>query len=139
MPQMTLDTIAVAGVVGAGGAGFPTHVKLAGKADTVLLNAAECEPLLHKDKEVLRDYLDPTIEGMAVAMQLVGAGRAIVGIKEKYQDVIDLLRAKLPRGMEVCPLRERLPGRRRVHPSLRHTEPHHSAGRDPAGRQCRGA
>ena len=72
-------------------------------------NAAECEPLLHKDKEVLRDYLDATIEGMAVAMQLVGADRAIVGIKEKYQDVIDLLRAKLPRGMEVCPLRDAYP------------------------------
>ena len=109
MAQVTLDTIAEAGVVGAGGAGFPTHVKLAGKADTVVLNAAECEPLLHKDKEVLRDYLDATIEGMAAAMQLVRAGRAIVGIKEKYQDVIDLLRGRLPRGMEVCPLRDAYP------------------------------
>jgi Na+-translocating ferredoxin:NAD+ oxidoreductase RnfC subunit len=109
MPQVTLQQIADAGVVGAGGAGFPTHVKLAGKADTVLLNAAECEPLLHKDKEVLRDYVDGTIEGLAIAMQLVGAGRAIVGIKEKYQDVIDLLRARLPQGMEVCPLRDAYP------------------------------
>ena len=92
MPNVTLEQIAEAGVVGAGGAGFPTHVKLAGKADTVLLNAAECEPLLHKDKEVLRDYVDANIEGMAVAMQLVGAGRAIVGIKDKYLDVIELLR-----------------------------------------------
>jgi len=109
MPNVTVEMIAEAGVVGAGGAGFPTHVKLAGKADTVLLNAAECEPLLHKDKEVLRDYLDATIEGMAVAMQLVGAGRAIVGIKDKYVDVIELLRARLPQGMEVCPLRDAYP------------------------------
>ena len=58
MPGVRLEDIAEAGVVGAGGAGFPTHVKLAGKADTVLINAAECEPLLHKDKEVLRDYAD---------------------------------------------------------------------------------
>ena len=94
---------------GAGGAGFPTHVKLAGKADTVLLNAAECEPLLHKDKEVLRDYLDANIEGMAIAMQLVGAGRAIVGIKDKYDDVIELLRSRLPQNMEVCPLRDAYP------------------------------
>ncbi len=64
MAQATLDTIAEAGVVGAGGAGFPTHVKLAGKADTVLINAAECEPLLHKDKEVLRNYAQPVIEGL---------------------------------------------------------------------------
>ena len=58
MPSTTVDltAIAEAGVVGAGGAGFPTHVKLAGKADTVLINAAECEPLLHKDKEVLHAY-----------------------------------------------------------------------------------
>ena len=110
MAQVTLDTIAEAGVVGAGGAGFPTHVKLAGKADTVLLNAAECEPLLHKDKEVLRDCLEATIEGMAVAMRLVGADRAIVGIKEKYQDVIDLLlRETAPRHGSL-PAARRLPG-----------------------------
>ena len=83
MAQISLDQISEAGVVGAGGAGFPTHVKLAGRADTVLLNAAECEPLLHKDKEVLRDYLDQTIDGMTAAMSLVGAERAVVGIKEK--------------------------------------------------------
>jgi Na+-translocating ferredoxin:NAD+ oxidoreductase RnfC subunit len=109
MPNVTLEMIAEAGVVGAGGAGFPTHVKLAGKADTVLLNAAECEPLLHKDKEVLRDYLEANIEGLAIAMQLVGAGRAIVGIKDKYQDVIELCRARLPQNMEVCPLRDAYP------------------------------
>src|SRR5512137_2005847 len=109
MAEIAVQDIFEAGVVGAGGAGFPTHVKLAGKADTVVLNAAECEPLLHKDKEVLRDYLDATIEGMASAMRAVGAGRAIVGIKEKYHDVIDLLRARLPRGMEVCPLRDAYP------------------------------
>ena len=109
MPNVTLEQIAEAGVVGAGGAGFPTHVKLAGKADTVLLNAAECEPLLHKDKEVLRDYIDANIEGLAIAMQLVGAGRAIVGVKEKYDDVIELLRMRLPQNMEVCPLRDAYP------------------------------
>ena len=54
MVDIAAQDIFEAGVVGAGGAGFPTHVKLAGKADTVVINAAECEPLLHKDKEVLR-------------------------------------------------------------------------------------
>lgn len=106
---MTIQDIFEAGVVGAGGAGFPTHVKLGGKADTLLINAAECEPLLHKDKEVLREYLEAVIEGMAVGMHLVGANQAIVGIKEKYQDVIDLLRAKLPSGMEVAELRDAYP------------------------------
>ena len=109
MADISVQAILEAGVVGAGGAGFPTHVKLAGKADTVLLNAAECEPLLHKDKEVLRDYVDDVIEGMAVAMRLVGAQRGVVGIKEKYLDVIELLRAKLPQGMDVAPLRDAYP------------------------------
>ena len=71
MPEITVQDIQEAGVVGAGGAGFPTHVKLAGKADTVLINAAECEPLLHKDKEVLRAYVDDVVEGTAIAMRLV--------------------------------------------------------------------
>ena len=62
MPKVFVEQIAEAGVVGAGGAGFPTHVKLAAKADTVLINAAECEPLLHKDKEVLREYADGVLE-----------------------------------------------------------------------------
>lgn len=109
MAHITIQQIAEAGVVGAGGAGFPTHVKLAGNADTVLINAAECEPLLHKDKEVLREYADAVIEGMAVAMRLVGAGRGVIGIKEKYHEVIDLLRPKLPGNTEIAPLRDAYP------------------------------
>ena len=106
MAEIAVQDIFEAGVVGAGGAGFPTHVKLAGKADTVVINAAECEPLLHKDKEVLRAYADDVLEGLAVAMRLVGAGRGVVGIKEKYHDVIDLVQSKLLKNMEVAPLRD---------------------------------
>ncbi len=109
MPSVTVDHVAEAGVVGAGGAGFPTHVKLRAQADTVLINAAECEPLLHKDKEVLREYIDQVIEGTAAAMALVGAERGMVGIKEKYVDVIDLLRSKLPGTIGVAPLRDAYP------------------------------
>lgn len=109
MSDINVQDIFEAGVVGAGGAGFPTHVKLAGKADTVLVNAAECEPLLHKDKEVLRAHVDEVVEGIATAMRLVGAPRGIVGIKEKYLDVIELLRSKLPQGMDVAPLRDAYP------------------------------
>ena len=99
MVEIAAKDVFEAGVVGAGGAGFPTHVKLAGKADTVLINAAECEPLLHKDKEVLRAYVDDVAYGTAVAMRLVGAQRGVVGIKEKYGDVIDLLRSKLSKSI----------------------------------------
>ena len=54
MPEITVEQVQSCGVVGAGGAGFPTYVKLKAEAETVILNAAECEPLLHKDKELLR-------------------------------------------------------------------------------------
>jgi len=109
MSAITVQQVADAGVVGAGGAGFPTHVKLSGKADSVLLNAAECEPLLHKDKEVLRNFPDEVLAGLAAAMRLVGAERGYVGIKEKYQDVIDVLRPKLPAGIRIAPLQDAYP------------------------------
>jgi Na+-translocating ferredoxin:NAD+ oxidoreductase RnfC subunit len=109
MAKITVQDVFQAGVVGAGGAGFPTHVKLSGKADTVLINAAECEPLLHKDKEVLREYADGVIEGLAVGMGLVGAARGVIGIKEKYEHVIDVLRPKLAAGMDIAPLRDAYP------------------------------
>ncbi len=109
MAAITVENIRSAGVVGAGGAGFPTHVKLSGKADTVLVNAAECEPLLHKDKEVLRAFPDELIAGLAAAMSLVGAEHGVIGIKEKYQDVIDLVRPKLASNMKLVALRDSYP------------------------------
>jgi len=109
MANIAIDDVYEAGVVGAGGAGFPTHVKLSGRADSLLLNAAECEPLLHKDKEVLRHCTDLVIEGMEAAMRLVGASKAYIGIKDKYHDVIDLLRSKLPQTIDIVPLRDTYP------------------------------
>ncbi len=73
MAQVTVEQIAACGVVGAGGAGFPTHVKLAAQAELIILNAAECEPLLHKDKEMLRAYPDTVLDGLEHARRLVGA------------------------------------------------------------------
>lgn len=109
MAEVTVQSVSEAGVVGAGGAGFPTHVKLAGKADSVLINAAECEPLLHKDKEVLRHHAREVIDGLAAAMRLVGASAGYVGIKEKYGDVIEVLRPLLPGGIRIAPLRDAYP------------------------------
>jgi Na+-translocating ferredoxin:NAD+ oxidoreductase RnfC subunit len=111
MPGTSVDikAIAEAGVVGAGGAGFPTHIKLSGKADTVLINAAECEPLLHKDKEVLHAFGELVLEGLQAAMRLVGASEGWIGIKEKYHEVIDSLRPKLPGGVDIASLRDSYP------------------------------
>ncbi len=109
MPEVSVDKVAACGVVGAGGGGFPTHVKLKAKAEMILLNAAECEPLLHKDKEMLRCYPEQVIAGLDQARQLVGAAEAVIGIKYKYRDVIELLAAKLPPRMRIAELSDSYP------------------------------
>ncbi len=109
MAGTTVEQVQQCGVVGAGGAGFPTHVKLQASADTIILNAAECEPLLHKDKELLRCFGDDVLAGLESARQLVGAGEAIVGVKGKYIDVIEQLRVKLPERHRIVELTDTYP------------------------------
>ena len=101
-----IDTLRSTGVVGAGGAGFPTYVKAQASVEIVIVNAAECEPLLHKDKELLHAYGPHVLAGLRKLMDEVGATRGLIAIKEKYVDLIaDLERevADLP-GIEVAPL-----------------------------------
>ena len=76
------------GIVGAGGGGFPTAVKLQTTVSVVIANAAECEPLLHKDKELLHHHPEPFLRGLRVAMDLVGAREGVIGVKEKYHEII---------------------------------------------------
>lgn len=104
-----LARLAENGVVGAGGAGFPTHVKLAGRAATILLNAAECEPLLHKDKEILRHHAAEVLYGLTQAAELVGATEIIIGIKAKYSDVVAELQPQLPKNCRVVALSDSYP------------------------------
>jgi len=92
---MTIDEIRNNGVVGAGGAGFPTTVKLDSRPDTLIMNAAECEPLLHKDMEILRHYSDEVLAGFRDAMALTHARQGIIGIKKKNADVVRILESKL--------------------------------------------
>ncbi len=91
---MTLaDQVRLAGVVGAGGGGFPTHVKLAAKADTVIANGAECEPLLHKDAAVMEHQAARLVFGVQLVMQAVGAPEGVVAIKGKKVHAIEAVRA----------------------------------------------
>jgi Na+-translocating ferredoxin:NAD+ oxidoreductase RnfC subunit len=77
MSHPIVEKVRAAGVVGAGGAGFPTHVKLGARADTFLVNGVECEPLLHKDKELMRLQAGRMVEGLRLAMDAVGATRGV--------------------------------------------------------------
>lgn len=103
------DSIEQNGVVGAGGAGFPTAVKLRRQAETYIVNAAECEPLLHKDKELLLHHGPEVLAGLRTAMERVGARQGVIGIKEKYEDVIQTLAPLVPGDLEICPLRDVYP------------------------------
>ncbi len=91
MGQVDIHKIKDAGIVGAGGAGFPTHVKLNAKADIVIINGAECEPLLKVDQQLMAFYSDEVIEGLKIAMNLTGATKGYIGLKGKYKDAISKL------------------------------------------------
>ena len=74
-----------AGIVGAGGAGFPTHVKLSAKCETVIINGAECEPLLKVDQQLMEFYPEDVIAGLKIAMKQTGATKGAIGLKNKYK------------------------------------------------------
>jgi len=91
---MTLaEKVKQAGVVGAGGGGFPAHVKLAAKADIVIANGAECEPLLHKDAAVMEHFSAQVVKGMVLSMEAVGAKEGVVGIKAKKKGAVEAMQA----------------------------------------------
>ncbi|MCL2683681.1 MAG: SLBB domain-containing protein [Synergistaceae bacterium] len=87
-----LEQIYEAGVVGAGGAGFPTHKKLSGAFDTIIVNAAECEPLLASDRYVMRNFAGEITAALSALKRETGAARIVVGTKKKYEREIAALK-----------------------------------------------
>ncbi|PSW06122.1 4Fe-4S dicluster domain-containing protein [Photobacterium lipolyticum] len=96
-----LQQIQDGGVIGAGGAGFPTYVKLDCQVEWVLANGAECEPLLYKDQVLMQRWAKELFGGMLLAMHQVGASRGVIGIKKKNADTIAVLQASLPDTIEL--------------------------------------
>jgi len=92
MPQDLVDAVRAAGVVGAGGAGFPTHVKLSAKVDTVIANGAECDPLLQCDQRLMESRASEMVRGVRLAMEATGASRGILALKEEYEKACAALR-----------------------------------------------
>ncbi len=90
--------------MGCGGAGFPASVKLSGHVDTLIVNAAECEPLIHKDKELLAGRPDEFFSGLAEAMKRVAARRGIIALKKKYADLIAAVAKRCPAEVTVFAL-----------------------------------
>jgi RnfABCDGE-type electron transport complex C subunit len=83
-----IQSVREAGIVGAGGAGFPTHVKLAAKAEYFILNGAECEPLLRVDQQLMKVYTHEIITGMKLVMAALDAKEAFIAIKGKHKEAI---------------------------------------------------
>jgi electron transport complex protein RnfC len=114
-PQAVRDAVKEAGIVGLGGAAFPTHVKLSppeGKdIDTVILNGAECEPYLTADHRLMLEYPEEILAGFEVIRKVVGSGRAFIGIERNKPDAIRLFNEKVLgwEGMEVSPLKVKYP------------------------------
>lgn len=79
------------GVVGAGGAGFPTYVKAQSTAEFVIANGAECEPLIHKDAEIMKHFPEPILAGMQTMMGATGARTGKFGIKTKNTESLHAL------------------------------------------------
>lgn len=94
--QTIRDRVRAAGVVGAGGAGFPAHVKLQAQVDTFLVNAAECEPMLKVDQQLMALQAARLVRGVQYAMKATGASAGIIALKEKYQKAIKALTPLLP-------------------------------------------
>lgn len=89
------EVVKAAGVVGAGGAGFPTHIKINTKAECFIINAAECEPLIETDKYLCRMFADDIVEGILIVAKHLEAKRKVIALKAKYVDEIKALKAAI--------------------------------------------
>lgn len=89
------DLLREMGVVGAGGAGFPSYAKLTDAADTVILNCAECEPLLKVHRQVLEAYPYEVLSALQKILVATGAKQAIIAIKEHYHSTLKALEAEI--------------------------------------------
>ena len=110
-----IDKIAAAGIVGLGGACFPTHVKLlpppGKKAEVLIVNGVECEPYLTCDHQLMLEHGEEIIIGINILKKALGVDRAIIGIENNKKDAIEHMRklANSCLGIEVMPLKLRYP------------------------------
>ena len=113
-----MDIIREAGIVGMGGATFPTHVKLSsgiGKVDTIIVNASECEPYITADERLLREQPDRVLRGLEVLMEILDQKQAVIGMEDNKPAAaaaveaallrhpgirLQLLKARYPQGAE---------------------------------------
>ena len=116
-PEDLMGIIREAGIVGMGGASFPTHVKLSsgiGKVDTIIINMSECEPYITADDRLAQEYAPEMISGIKILMKILNLNEAHIGIEDNKPKaiatlknaaigtgvVVDVLPCKYPQGAE---------------------------------------
>lgn len=110
-----IKAIAAAGIVGMGGATFPTQVKLTpppgNKAEVLIINGVECEPYLTADHRIMLERAEEIIIGIQILMKAIDVKQAIIGIENNKKDAIERLQAIASKtlGVEVCPLKVKYP------------------------------
>lgn len=125
-PDEICDKIRAAGIVGLGGATFPTHIKLKRNpdrlVDTLILNGCECEPYLTSDHRMMLECPEAILVGLQLAAQAAGVQRSIVAIEANKPDAIEVMRklAKDRPGVEVCVCATKYPmgGERQLIPAV---------------------
>ncbi len=104
-PEEIVRPVQDAGVVGLGGAAFPTHVKLSppedARIDTIVINGCECEPYLTTDHHIMAEYPERVYLGIRIMMHTLCVKRAIIGVERNKPDAIEALRATRPGGLNV--------------------------------------
>ena len=107
-----IEKVRQGGVVGLGGAAFPTAVKLSAdpnQIDTLIINGAECEPYITADNRALREYPEKIIAGIRIVQKVLEPSRTVIGIEENKPHAIQTLRELCGNGIEVAPLKVRYP------------------------------
>lgn len=114
-PKEIVDKIAEMGIVGLGGATFPTHVKLSPppgqKADVVIINAVECEPYLTADDVVMREHATEIMIGCEILMKAINVDKTLIGIEVNKPEAIKIMReaAAQRKGISIVLLKKRYP------------------------------
>ena len=114
-PDEIRERVALAGIVGQGGAAFPTSVKLSPPKDkiidVVILNGCECEPYLTRDYRFMIERPDDLISGLKLIMKALGVKRGVIGIENNKPEAIELLsnKVKYEHGLEVVSLKTKYP------------------------------
>lgn len=99
-----MDIIREAGIVGMGGATFPTYAKLSsglGKVDTIIVNVSECEPYIVADDRVCQEYPAEVIKGLEIVMRILGLNKAHIAVEDNKQEAIAALKKHIDPHSEI--------------------------------------